>query len=36
MTVVQMEYFQREGEGSVWSDEYLAGGRQMEKKQIVA
>jgi hypothetical protein len=34
--VVKMEYFEREGEGSVWSDGYLAGGRRMEKLQVVA
>ncbi|KAF8860973.1 hypothetical protein BDZ45DRAFT_800429 [Acephala macrosclerotiorum] len=32
----KMEYFEREGEGSIWSDEYLAGGRKMEKTQVVA
>ncbi|CZR57841.1 uncharacterized protein PAC_07730 [Phialocephala subalpina] len=32
----KMEYFEREGEGSVWSDEYLAGGRKMEKTQVVS
>jgi hypothetical protein len=26
-----MEYFEREGEGSVYSEEYLAGGRMIEK-----
>jgi hypothetical protein len=26
---VKMEYFEREG--SVWSEEYLAGGKRMEK-----
>lgn len=36
LTLVKMEYFERIGEGSVWSDEYLAGGRKMEKTQIVA
>lgn len=34
--VVQMEYFEREGEGFAWSDEYLAGGTKMEKTQVVA
>jgi hypothetical protein len=29
-----MEYFEREGEGSVYSEEYLAGGRMMEKEKI--
>jgi hypothetical protein len=33
--IVQIEYFEREGEGSVYSDEYLAGARKMEKKQVV-
>lgn len=28
---IKMEYYEREGEGSGWSEEYLAGGRKMEK-----
>jgi hypothetical protein len=34
VSIVQIEYFEREGEGSVYSDEYLAGGRKMEKKEV--
>jgi len=33
---IQIEYFQREGEGCSWSDEYLAGGKRMEKDEVVA
>jgi len=29
--LVHMEYFEREGEGSVWSDDYLVSGKKMEK-----
>jgi hypothetical protein len=28
-----MEYFEREGEGSVYSEDYLAGGRMMAKEK---
>ncbi len=30
-----MEYFEREGEGSAWSDTYLAGGLKIDKLDIV-
>ncbi|TVY88103.1 hypothetical protein LAWI1_G006795 [Lachnellula willkommii] len=29
---IHIEYFEREEEGIVWSDEYLAGGQKMEKE----
>ena len=32
--LVHMEYFEREGEGSVWSDAYLAGGKKMDKEGL--
>jgi len=28
---IHMEYFEREGEGSVWSDDYLVSGKKKEK-----
>ncbi|KAE8448680.1 hypothetical protein EG329_008895 [Mollisiaceae sp. DMI_Dod_QoI] len=33
---IKMEYYEREGEGSFWSNEYLAGGTKMEKTQVIA
>ncbi|KAH7383127.1 hypothetical protein BKA64DRAFT_178321 [Cadophora sp. MPI-SDFR-AT-0126] len=32
---IQIEYFEREGEGFSWSDEYLIGGKRMEKDEVV-
>ncbi|KAG4435184.1 hypothetical protein IFR05_009323 [Cadophora sp. M221] len=33
---IRIEYFEREGEGCAWSDEYLVGGNRMEKDEVVA
>jgi hypothetical protein len=34
--IVQLEYFERDGEDNMYSNAYLAGGSKMEKKRIIA